>query len=152
MFFSCFSDFVVPRCGLYDVVSDRAILSYQRWRVRDREQWGVWGLWPTELNVTGFPEPFLAFYEWESMENYIICFLKLIHYCNKDSVCFPLFFFFPLAKQSMDKSSWAPLMQRQTWIWKQSQKYLLIGTSVPITKSKKVSMYLSLIYLLFCIY
>lgn len=47
---------------------------------------------PVKSNVTGFPEPFLAVYEWELMENYIICFPKHIHYCNNGSVYFLLFY------------------------------------------------------------
>lgn len=117
---------------------------------------GLQCLVPTKSNVTGFPEPLLAFYEWELMENYIICFPKHIHYCNKGSVCFPPFFW-----QGRVCKSPLKLLCRRTAIcihthrhahtntYKQAMpkafKYLFIGNSVPIIMSRKVSVYSGLL-------
>lgn len=92
----CSSDSAVPRrlcfaeAAMSDIVIVVAIMSIQRWRIRGQaSSGGPQCLVPAKSNVTGFPEPLLAFYVRELMENYIICFPKHIHYCNKGRVCFP---------------------------------------------------------------
>lgn len=134
-----------------------AVMSIQKWRDQGSSNGReLLCLVPTKSNVTGFPEPCLTFYEWELMENYIICFPKRIHYCNKGSVCFPQFFWQGRACKSPLKLSCRDAViyihthrHRHTNTFKQATpkafKYLFIGNSVPITMSRNVFVYSSLL-------
>lgn len=134
----CLPDFVVLR-GLcsYEGCSDRCCC-YEIPEVKGQGSSNSEGLQcfvPEKSNVTGFPEPILAFYDSELMENYIICFPKHIRYSNKGSVCFRLLFWQGRECRSPLKGLQSTYIH--TSMCKQpkpkSFKKLFIENSVPIT-------------------